>query len=208
MFDQGPSAVVACAQCGTNTQKPTKEMRRSLKLGRFLFCSSHCGAAFHNASRKARDVVLCCPGCGKAFTSTTKARAAKHCSRACASKNSVTEVRREAARLSGLANQRNLLSLDEVMRRREAWKYSLLTPILEAAHRKFEFEFRLGKFLYDLALHDTRVLVEFDGYYHQDARQQHTDRLKEKAAQQAGYSVVRRTVVTAAVIDPVALQGL
>jgi len=62
--------------------------------------------------------------------------------------------------------------------------------------------------VFDLALKDTKVLVEFDGYYHDVPQQQAADKLKTEAAEAAGFKVVRRYTETACVIVPSAIDGL
>jgi very-short-patch-repair endonuclease len=120
----------------------------------------------------------------------------------------MTAERRAAQRLGGLQHPANLLSPAETLRRREAWKYDLLRGRLERDGRKFEFEFEVGGFVFDLALLDQRVLVEFDGAYHGGNAQREVDLAKDSAAKAHGYAIVRRTVVRSTVIDPVTIEGL
>jgi len=114
--------------------------------------------------------------------------------------------RREAQREAGHAHVDNLLSAAETLRAREAWKYELLVTSLQG--REYQFEFELEGFVFDLALFDTKVLVEFDGPYHSRTRQLDTDRKKNKVAASNGYTIVRREVLQAAVISPETIEGL
>lgn len=102
----------------------------------------------------------------------------------------------------------NLLTAAETLKRREGWKYAALREMLTAAQREFEFEFELGDRVFDLALLDTRVLVEFDGPYHAGDTQLADDADKEQAARAAGFIVIHRQVLPAVVIDPQTLRGL
>lgn len=195
---------VECGSCGAQVEKLLGEVNRAQKLGRRLFCSLQCTARVANAPKKAQEIVSVCL-CGTRFVTTTKAKAAKHCSRACASRFSMNEKRREAQRVGGTAQSANLISPAEALKRREAWKYSILRETLR--ERPHEFEFELGGCVFDLALHDTKVLVEFDGPYH-TGEQLQTDVRKDKVATVLGYVVVRRSVLAATVIDPATLAGL
>ena len=120
----------------------------------------------------------------------------------------MSEERREAARRSGLENAHNLFSPAETLKRREEWKYAALRETLVAAGRRFEFEFEIGAFVFDLALLDVKVIVEFDGSYHKDPRQREVDCRKDRAARKAGFRVVRRKVKSESVFSPAMLAGL
>lgn len=96
----------------------------------------------------------------------------------------------------------NLLSTQETLKRREGWKYVLLSAVLGG--RPHEFEFKLGAFIYDLALFDSKTLVEFDGPDHVVS----ADTKKDKAARQHGWKIERRKVRPAEVIHPSTLDDL
>lgn len=183
---------VACSRCGTEVDRPAKEVKRSEKLGRRPFCSSSCSGQDGNElnRREVRDLEMTCP-CGRNFMTTDALRAARHCSRGCASKYSMNEVRREAQRQAGLDKKGNL-SPALALKSREAWKYELLQKSLVAAGVDHEFEFEFGGFIYDLALKDGRILVEFDGPDHKYLVEQ--DREKSVTAEAAGFVVVHRSV--------------
>jgi len=198
---------VTCAQCGKKVKKPVGEVNRSVRLGRKFFCGSVCSGLFSGQARAAVEVKKTCPHCGEDFVTTTKARAKKFCSRSCASKGSMSEERREAQRLAGLAHAQNLLSPAETLKQREAWKYAALEKVLREADRDFEFEYQVGGFVFDLALLDEKVLVEFDGPHHRGDEAER-DKHKEKMAKKRGFVVVRREVKAASVISPDTIKEL
>lgn len=117
----------------------------------------------------------------------------------------MSEERREAQRQSGLKKTENLISAAECLRRREAWKYTALKEYLK--DRRYQFEFEIERFVFDLALLDEHILVEFDGSYH-GGKQLETDAKKDAAAEAAGFRIVRRTVEEAMVIAPSTIAGL
>ena len=104
-----------------------------------------------------------------------------------------------------MSHRGNLLCPAETLKRREAWKYAALKEVL--AGRRFEFEYEVEGFVFDLALLDTMVLVEFDGAYHRGG-QLETDVRKEEVAKGAGFMIVRREVEAATVVSPAVLDGL
>lgn len=195
---------VTCFHCGARFLKDNREVNRALRLGRNHFCSCACSGAKNAEFTRAKEIVLCCP-CGKRFTTTTKAKAAKHCSRACASKFSMNEERREAQRAAGKASE-NRISPAEALKKREAWKYTSLEQALLGRRHKFEYE--LDGHVFDLALLDTGILVEFDGPYHEGKGQRRLDKKKEVAAARNGFVVVRRRVLPAVVVSAATIEGL
>jgi len=118
----------------------------------------------------------------------------------------MSEGRRESQRQAGLEHSNNLLSQSEVLKRREGWKYAALERVLEG--RDYEFEYGLGGYVFDLALLDVGVLVEFDGPYHEQGEQPDVDEVKDTVAERNGFVVVRRAVQPATVISPTTIQGL
>src|SRR5208337_2684626 len=118
---------VTCAFCGKSVIKPAKEVTRSLKLGRKLFCNNSCGAKFGNRKRHSYGKIeKQCALCGNLFITTENPnKTGSFYSRSCASKasTSLTEKRIEAARASGRANSKNLLTPAQTLKRREMWKY-------------------------------------------------------------------------------------
>ena len=91
---------------------------------------------------------------------------------------------------------------------REDWKYVLLRPVLEASGREFEFEFGLGEYVFDLAFTAERILVEFDGPEHAYMPAKLTDMAKERAASQAGYRLIRKTIRKTTCISPDTILGI
>lgn len=191
---------VECANCGRSVVKPVGEVARSKRLGRWLFCGLSCSATHRNATRKSREFEMTCK-CGKVFSTTTHNKAKRHCSRSCASRFSVTKKRRAAQRSAGKRHKQNL-DTAKAMKSREAWKYALLRK--ELANRPHEFEFRLGSYIYDLALFDTKVLIEFDGRGHV----RKDDEEKDSHAANLGWRVERRKVKNATVIHPKTIEAL
>jgi len=201
---------IVCAGCGCLTKKPKGEVTRSIRLGRRMFCSRSCSAKAGNVSRKSKQIKMTCPGpgCGKTFDTTTHNKARRHCSPSCASKASMSKSRRKAQRTGGIMQIDNLLTTAETLKLREAWKYVAIKEMLAKSGREFEFEFELADRVYDLALLDTKVLVEFDGPYREWSEQQEDDKDKEKIAEEAGFTVIRRQTLPATVISPLTLEGL
>ena len=113
---------------------------------------------------------------------------------------------KEAQRQGGLAQTANLISPAAALKKREAWRYAALHEVLHG--RPYEFEYALEEYVFDLALLDTRTLVEFDGRYHDKASQQEADTRKEAVASKHGFTVVRRKTREAAVFHPDLLKAL
>lgn len=196
---------VPCEVCGDDVWKERSEINRNRKMGRRFFCSRSCSAKAGNAPKKAKEFTMVCP-CGAEFVTSTHNKAKRHCSRSCASRFSMNEERREAQQKAGEENRANLISAAECLRQREAWKYEVLRSHLKG--RPHEFEYEVGGFIFDLALLDVNVLVEFDGREHSVGKQVGYDAEKDAAAEAAGYKVVRRTVEEATVISPATIAGL
>ena len=198
---------VQCDRCGQDVDKPVGEVNRSLKLGRRLFCGLQCSAKKGNEPRKSKKITLICPYCEKEFKTTTHNKAKKHCSRSCASKGSMTEERRDAQRLAGEMYSENL-SVAKSLRSREGWKYAAIEGVLQSAGRNYEFEYEIEEYIFDLALLDVKVIVEFDGPYHKDPRQKRLDQKKSRLARKEGFKVVRRKVEIEEVFSPSIVDGL
>lgn len=185
--------VVVCEWCGKDVSKPTKEVTRSIKIGRKFFCNNSCSMHFGNSLRTSYgSIEKNCALCGISFvTSENPNKTGRYCSRLCASKdtNNVTEKRRASAREQGRLHKRNLLSVSETLKKRESWKYTEMEKAL--ASEPHEFEFALGNFVFDLLLSELRILIEFDGDYHRDNKQKEKDRVKSEFAKSQGYCIVR-----------------
>lgn len=200
---------VQCSRCKAVHKKENKEINRATRQGKALFCSRSCAAKTGNAERCATEMRILCPSCGISFLTSTHSRAKKHCSRSCASRASMNESRRDAQRRSGLTTcAKNLISSADMLRRREAWKYEEVKAFLLSQKREFKFEYTVGGGIFDLALTDRKVLVEFDGPYHRDRTQIAKDEIKAAAAQQEGFTVVRRIVSASSVIPASLIYGL
>lgn len=197
-----------CEECGNPATKPRNEANRSLRLGRRFFCSLRCAALTANRPKKLAAIVRNCRHCGNSFQSSLRKKGATFCSRECASRGSVTDRRRQGSRKGGLKSVANLLSQAETLKRREAWKYVALEATLTKTGRAFEFEYPLANYVFDLALFDKRVLVEFDGPDHGLEKQQKIDEQKTAVAEKYGFVVVRRPVIRASVISPETIKDL
>lgn len=183
---------VKCKECGKDVIKEKKEVIRSIKLGRKFFCNNSCGAVYANRSKKSDEILIKCEKCVNVFKSTTGARSAKQfCSRGCASAGSVTDYRREKAIETGKMNSENLLTVEDMMKKREAFKYELMLVVLKEHKIDHEFEYRLGEYIFDLAIFDSEILVEFDEEYHNFKNQKISDDKKQKFAESKGFTVIR-----------------
>jgi len=194
-----------CKLCGKRFEIAVGEHNRQAKRGRaHFFCSLSCSARYGNRKRKKRVVRKECPICKTTFKSDSGAKSATYCCRSCASKGSVTQRRREKARLVGLRNARLHLGVDSIassLRSREMWKYEKILNFLSSIRERFEVEYVLDRYIYDLALIDRKMLVEFDSDYHDWEKQKRRDCIKDKIASQNGWSVVRIAVGANDVIE-------
>lgn len=187
---------IICAYCGKEKLIELGEYNFWVRRGRTeFFCCRACAAKYKNAPRK-KDMTrtLVCPTCNKSFV-TDKHYEVTFCSRVCASKGSVTDYRRqrmsEGGKLSQLIRPNTTESVQKLLRRREAWKYVRVKEFLDSISEPHEFEVALGNFVFDLALTDRKILVEFDGSYHKNGHQIESDKLKEATATDAGWKLVR-----------------
>ena len=198
--------LIRCATCRKASEKPDKEIRRQMKCGRTLFyCSRGC-----SPKRRAQPVQRICPVCRKSFQSWNRKKAARFCSRACASAGSVTPLRHERARAVGLAAAHRLRHdvslIASGLRSREARRYARVEKILVDGGIEHQFEFPLGRYIYDLCLFGRKLLVEFDGKYHLSQRQRLVDAQKEASAARLGWMVKRLAVNQGEVIPPEVLS--
>jgi len=187
------TVTLTCAECGTSFRIPKKEHTRQVKKGRTcFFCSLSCAAVKGNRPRRAKIEDRTCDFCGKTFQVLMRRgyKDTAHCSRSCASANSVTDRRQRASKMS-TGNIDNLLPLHEVMKLREAPKYALIKKELATLGEPYEFEFPLGSYIFDLAFPNKLLLVEFDGAYHAVPKQQEADAIKTASATTLGWRVLR-----------------
>ena len=196
---------IPCEVCGSMIQRELKEVNRSIRLGRRFFCGLSCSAVASNQSKKSTEIILTCP-CGQKFKSSTHSKASRHCSRRCASLYSMSEDRRQSQRRGGEVSKGNLISTQEVLKHRESWKYVGLEKILEG--RDYEFEYQIDKYVFDLALLDKKILVEFDSPYHRDSKQKIVDATKDQIAKDFGFILIRRPVQQSMIISPETIAGL
>ena len=87
---------------------------------------------------------------------------------------------------------------------REKWKYVLLIDLLETKCVSYVFEYQIdgvGPY-FDIALVDTKTIVELDGPYHQYGEQRALDEVKTKYAESRGWRVIRVDTPPNCVIDP------
>ncbi len=205
---------VCCEYCGKEFLRSAGEVNRSIRVGRRFFCNDSCAAKLINSERpnRRRPIEKICPLCGGSFTATTGSHEATFCSRSCASKGSVTKVRRDAARCSGLKSAAvGSFSKPEfraaALRKREFWKYRRLDDFLNGRRIPHVFEFLIGRRrIFDLAFVRRRLLVEFDAKYH-TGKQLDDDAKKTAYAERKGWRVIRISVPHG-VIDPSVLKGL
>jgi len=189
---------VACSFCGISFQRVTKEVRRSLRRGLKHYCRVECQSASRIVAKEGQST---CAKCGATFvTKKHRGKWSIYCSRSCASAANVTESRRNAARKTGKQNLRpsSVITAAELMKKREAWKYAEIAPVLRPI--RHEFEYPLESSIFDLCLFDEGLLVEFDGKNHNYSDQIGIDSRKEAEAKKFGYKVLRIQVDESSVI--------
>jgi len=200
---------IKCFLCGNESQKERGEINRQLRKNpnRKFFCGGSCSAKHNNEIRgdKNYEIKKICPQCKEEFPTTTGKNEATFCSRSCASKGSVTNHRREKARETGLKNNKHIMtdeSRASSLRSREMWKYSKTRTVLDALGVEHQFEYPLNGKIFDLALFDLKLFIEFDGRYHSEKKQSKLDKDKESIARSNGWDVSRIQTPDNTVIDP------
>lgn len=207
---------ITCALCGKKVNKPLSEIKRQQKRGRTnFFCCLSCAAKWHNKNKVKPIVKKVCPVCGKEFTTSTAVKKDKtFCSRGCASKGSVTEYRRNKARLVGIALAKkyplDIHALKRFMESREGHKYANLKEYFESKLVPYEFEFILENKLFDLALPSINTLVEFDGAEHRchSGECYENDIIKNQLAEKHNWKLVRIPVQSNKVIPVECIKSL
>ncbi len=193
------SISLVCSWCGDDFKLRVAEFNRRSKLGkkRFFCCRSCAIYHQHEASGNNRvPVTKTCQYCKSKFQAMSGAKSSSHCSRDCASAGSVTPKRLAAARASGkkhISNISTIQSTADALRAREWRKYVKLDAYLKrrkVAH-VFEFPFPRTRYIFDLALTDLKVLIEFDGVSHNDPRQVTVDNRRDLLVEKRGWRVVR-----------------
>ncbi len=87
-------------------------------------------------------------------------------------------------------------------------KYAEIRDFLGSAKIAYEFEYRVGRYIFDLALPDRHLLVEFDGPEHRTPSGLRRDVRRDATAFQAGWQVFRipvraRQIVPASLLEAV-----
>ena len=159
---------IFCNYCGNEVFKEPKEINRQLKknANAKFYCNNTCSGL-----DKGKYIIKQCPVCNNYFECkiSNKRTNKTFCSRECASAGSITKARIEAGRKVGLLhNASNSLDLTaSSLRSRESWKYKKIKQYLIDNKINYQFEYVIEKFIYDLALIDLKILIEFDGPYHE-----------------------------------------
>ncbi|MBL7023782.1 MAG: DUF559 domain-containing protein [Candidatus Marinimicrobia bacterium] len=209
---------IICTECGIESEKPDKEIKSQMKSGRTkFFCSMSCAGYYNNRKRFPPKpfIKIKCKNCNNEFE--TKNYAKQFCSRSCASSGSITEKRINAGK-SSLNNFANLSQEDMIsmiskgLKSREKWKYLDIESLLKRNNIRFEFEFPLDNYVYDLALFDKKLLIEFDGSYHHYEDQKEVDDDKNETAIRNGWIIKRikvneKIVFDKSLIEPIILKG-
>ncbi len=196
-----------CGWCKNEVKILKKEWNRQKKNGReIFFCNLSCSAHYINSKREdlIKKIKEICPVCENKFETCTGKNKRIFCSRSCASKGSVTDKRRKKAREIGLKNKNkiNLIPCEETLRLREGWKYELIEKILKSKKVKYQFEYRINDYIYDLAIFKTKLLFEFDGAYHTGKKQLERDEIKDCIAKENGWNIIRIKTGDNEVIKP------
>jgi very-short-patch-repair endonuclease len=126
-----------------------------------------------------------CPECGNIFIGHLGDSSSDYCSTICSGYDYIN------ARVEALS---------KALRRREAWRYVDVNSYLNQLKIPHEFEYVLGNFVFDLALIDDGILIEFDESYHQGTVQQTKDLAKDALAEDNKWVVFRVSAVSNAVI--------
>ncbi len=185
-----------CSSCGNKFLKLEKEVKRQQKnkgTDTPFYCSSKCQG---DARRIIKLPVSKTCECGNGFETTTDA---SYCGRNCASKYSGLEIRSKPEFIeklinSGIKSRFSHDNLDKVansLRVREWSKYDLVHHYLLICSISHSFEYSLPntRWIYDLAIHDLSLLIEFDESYHKSIVD--LDIAKEQDANKEGWNLVR-----------------
>lgn len=109
---------------------------------------------------------------------------------------------------SGNLNSDNLIKPEQTLKIREAFKYELMLKLLNEHKIDHEFEYRLGEYIFDLAIFDSEILVEFDESYHSWSVQKESDSIKQKFAESKGFTVIRIETENSSVIPAKVLNEI
>ena len=88
------------------------------------------------------------------------------------------------------------LAAQRMLRTTQFYKYSDLNIFLRSIGESYNFEYIIPgtHFIYDLCLHDRRILIEFDGKSHTNKAVKLGDLEKELIAEENGYLLERISV--------------
>lgn len=175
-----------CDYCGFECYKEQKEITRKLKKNpnAKFYCSNMCSGYAQDKNKIYLEKI--CPVCSTKFTCNTSNKKTNRtfCSRECASLGSVTEARRNNP---GQSLPHNTDVVASGLRSREWFKYIEIKNELNNRKVNHQFEYVIEKSIYDLALIDLKILIEFDGPYHKWIN----DELKNKLAEIYGWKLIR-----------------
>jgi len=166
--------------------------RRTFKRKQLTFTCHRCG---RTASRDAVEVE--------------RSRRRGHnlyCGPQCSIGKPLSKGDIEGRRSSGKCYGGSMNAIAALARKREGYRYKRLEEALKG--RKITFELPIGRYIFDLALHEEKLLVEFDEPFHQEDGWRFYDAQKDAAAERSGWRVVRLVTVPKTVIDPAEVLAL
>lgn len=219
-MEKSKTVTIICEWCRKEKNIPKGEYKRKVNLGTKFFCGLSCSAKHRNNLLGKAPIYgeKICKCCKKPFTAHLNIKKSpRFCSRSCASLGSVTEKRREAARLSGKQSSTsnfNIVNTAKGLRSRESWKYENIEKFLISKGLEngtdFIFEFPLEEinYVYDIAFPRKKLLVELDGDYHFSESQLPSDIDKEEKARSLGWAVTRLETKTNCIIGSSSLQRI
>lgn len=194
---------ITCSTCKTEFEKIAYEVKRQLKKNpnADFYCCKKCASIGAHAKQKKPIIKKVCPVCGNEFETSSGKKGATFCSRSCASKGSVNDARRNAGKKAAAMNftpdTHDIHNIQLLLKQRESWKYEEIKKFLDFIKEPYEFEYMLdNKYIYDLALFNKHIVIEFDGPEHEYANE--TD--KEQTAKNFGFNLVRIKITPNTVI--------
>lgn len=202
---------IICANCGKSHIIDLGEYNYQIRRGRKnFFCSGKCAAIFNNQKNKKLIIQKACEHCGVVFDCKSP-YTKRFCSRSCASAGSITDKRLAGNRKGGLNSSTsfNIFSAQHSLKHREAWKYVEIKQLLDTLHLEHEFEYIVDeKYIFDLFISKWNLLIEFDGDYHLNAKQEEFDNDKSSCALNHGYELVRISTQNNVVISPASIYDI
>ena len=207
--------IVRCSYCKELFEKKdVNEFYRRIALGYTdFYCNLSCNAKARNQKYRNKEADVNCKYCGNTFTTTIRQDGSQDktfCSRSCASAGSVTDARRqrmsEGGKIGGSMTG-NADNISKLLKSREAWKYVQCRTLLESFGLNFEFEYPIDDAVFDLALPDNMILIEFDGDNHQ-YEELIRDAEKDVIASSNGWTLHRISVESNTAIKPAVLYPI